>query len=339
VTTWTDTGSAGALTIDAFRDHVIAPSRTRIYSFMNIATVGLTGTRFELAALEQCDPRIFEVMANRHRDILIGVKVRMSTPEIIPHGIEPLKRALQAAEACDLPLMMHIGIAPPELSEVLPLLRGGDILTHCFTGMGMDIVDADGRLKDVTLEARERGVLFDLGHGAGSFSWRVAEAAVGAGLWPDTISSDINQLGIRGPVFDLPTVMSKFLHLGMDLADLINATTNRPAQILGIDDRVGSLRPGHYADVALFTIRQGDFTLYDKGDDRKVERLLRNELTVVGGRVLPRQPHAPLAPWMTVDPFWPPDLAEFVERQESMWALGHDPDAMAKAAPVTALGA
>jgi dihydroorotase len=234
---------------------------------------------------------------------------------------------------------MHIGIAPPELSEVLPLLRGGDILTHCFTGMGMDIVDADGRLKDVTLEARERGVLFDLGHGAGSFSWRVAEAAVGAGLWPDTISSDINQLGIRGPVFDLPTVMSKFLHLGMDLADLINATTNRPAQILGIDDRVGSLRPGHYADVALFTIRQGDFTLYDKGDDRKVERLLRNELTVVGGRVLPRQPHAPLAPWMTVDPFWPPDLAEFVERQESMWALGHDPDAMAKAAPVTALGA
>src|SRR5580704_4876228 len=223
VTTFLDPGSPAAFTIDTFRERIVNPSRARVYAFMNISNIGLTGTRFELASLEQCDPRIFAEMAGRNRDIVLGVKVRISTPEIIPHGITPLRRALEAGETCGLRVMMHIGIDPPELSEVVPLLRPGDIVTHSYTGLGMDIVDGEGRMKDVVLEARKQGVLFDLGHGAGSFSWRVAEAASGAGFWPDTLSSDVNQLGIRGPVFDLPTVMSKFLHLGMTLPEVIAA--------------------------------------------------------------------------------------------------------------------
>jgi dihydroorotase len=332
VTTFLDTGSPAAFTIDTFRERIVNPSRVRVYALMNISFIGLTGTRFELASLEQCDPVIFAEMAGRNRDIVLGIKVRIATPEIIPHGIKPIYRAIEASELTGLPIMMHIGIDPPELSEVLPLMRPGDIVTHCFTGLGMDIVDAEGRLKDVTVEARERGVLFDLGHGAGSFSWRVAEAAVSQGFRPDTISSDVNQLGIRGPVFDLPTVMSKFLHLGMSLSDVIYATTGRPAQIMGLDDQIGSLKPGYNADIALFKIKRGPFTLYDKGDSRVVDRLLRNEITIARGRVLPKQPHDPQPVWMSMEPFWPPDLAEFTERQVDMWRLGHDPDSMADAA-------
>jgi|HubBroStandDraft_6_1064221.scaffolds.fasta_scaffold19636_2 dihydroorotase len=338
VTTFLDPGSPAAFTIDTFRERIVNPSRARVYAFMNISNIGLTGTRFELASLEQCDPRIFAEMAGRNRDIVLGVKVRISTPEIIPHGITPLRRALEAGETCGLRVMMHIGIDPPELSEVVPLLRPGDIVTHSYTGLGMDIVDGEGRMKDVVLEARKQGVLFDLGHGAGSFSWRVAEAASGAGFWPDTLSSDVNQLGIRGPVFDLPTVMSKFLHLGMTLPEVIAATTTRPAEILGLTGQVGSLRPGCYADVALYHVLRGSFTLYDKISSRVADRLLRNKLTIIGGRVLPRQPHAAPAPWMTMEPFWPPDLAEFVERQDEIWSLGHDPDSMAETATPEPVG-
>ena len=136
-------------------------------------------------------------------------------------ALEPLRRARQAADECELPLMMHIAFGPPTIEEVLPFLKPGDVLTHCFTGHAMKIVDDEGRLLDVARRAWDSGVVFDVGHGTGSFSFETAEAVMAAGRKPDVISTDLHQLSVNGPAFDLPTTLSKFLHLGMSLREVI----------------------------------------------------------------------------------------------------------------------
>src|SRR5262249_26895058 len=153
------------------------------------------------------------------------------------------------------------------------------------TGHPMKIVDDEGRLLAVADRAWESGVVFDVGHGTGSFSFETAEAVMGAGRRPDVISTDLHQLSVHGPTFDLPTTMSKFLHLGMSLSEVVEAATSRPAAVLGLD--LGTLRPGAPADVALFRLLEGSFPLQDiHGNVREARRLLRNTLTLVGGREL-----------------------------------------------------
>ena len=213
---------------------------------------------------------------------------------LVGDALEPLRRARQAADECELPLMMHISFGPPTIEEVLPFLKPGDVLTHCFTGHAMKIVDDDGRLLDVARRARESGVIFDVGHGTGSFSFEIAEAVMGAGWKPDVISTDLHQLSVNGPTFDLPTTLSKFLHLGMSLPEVIEAATIRSAQVLGLDGEVGTLRPGSRADVALFRLLEGSFPLQDiHGTVREAGRLMRNTVTLVGGRELERMPLPP----------------------------------------------
>src|SRR5206468_8397227 len=132
------------------------------------------------------------------------------------------------------PLMVHIAFGPPEIDDVLTLMRPGDILTHCFTGLTMKIVDDDGRLRDFAKRAWDSGVVMDIGHGSGSFSFETAEALMSEGRRPDVISSDLHQLSVNGPAYDMPTCMSKFLQLGMSLREVVAAATVRPAEILGI---------------------------------------------------------------------------------------------------------
>src|SRR5205085_11540255 len=178
-------------------------------------------------------------------------------------GLEPLRLARRAAEECELPLMLHIAFGPPEIDDVLALMRPGDILTHCFSGLTMKIVDDAGRLRDFAKRAWDSGVVMDIGHGTGSFSYETAEALMSAGRRPDVISTDLHQLSVKGPAFDLPTCMSKFLHLGMPLRDVVAACTSRPAELLAIDREVGSPRVGPYADVAVFRLLAGTVPLYD----------------------------------------------------------------------------
>jgi dihydroorotase len=314
VTTWVDAGSAGALTIAGLREFVIEPARVRILPFLNISCIGLVSENYELTRLEHVDVELFRRLVDLNNDLVVGVKVRMGTPIVGDNGLEPLRRARAAADECELPLMVHVSFAPPEIDEVLELMRPGDVLTHCFTGLTMKIADDAGHLRDAARRAWDAGVIMDIGHGAGSFSFDVAEALVAGGHRPDVISSDAHQLSVHGPMFDLPTCMSKFLALGMSLPDVVRTATSRPAEVLGRSGEIGTLRPGAFADVAILTLHEGRFPFFDvHGTMREGSQLLRCAETIVGGRPLERLPEPPPAPW--VDPVWPPLQAAFAERQ------------------------
>src|SRR5215472_1197111 len=229
VTSWVDAGSAGAFTLEGLRRYIIEPSQVRIAAFLNISSIGLVAWDYELTNIELADVELFEMVANRHRDILCGVKVRMGATTVGANGVEPVRRAVQAAERCEMPIMVHIANPPPRIEEFLPLLRAGDIVTHCFTGLPMKLFDDGGQLLDVSRRAIERGVILDIGHGAGSFSFATAEAALAAGIKPHVISTDIHQMSIAGPMFDMPTCLSKFLYLGYSLGETLALATSAPA--------------------------------------------------------------------------------------------------------------
>ena len=330
VTTWNDAGTPGAMTIEGFRRHIADEADVRITTYLNIAYIGLVGENYETANLEYCDPLILRRAVDRHRDLVRGIKVRIGTPTVGDTGVESLRLALQAGKECELPVMVHIAIGPPSVDEVLDLLRPGDICTHSFTGLSMKLVDDRGRVRKAARSALERGVLLDIGHGTGSFSFASAEALLAAGVRPDTISTDMHQQSVYGPMFDLPTTMTKFLALGMSLDDVVRAATSRPAEILGLSGDVGTLRPGSRADIALFRLLDGEFPLYDiDGDVRVSNVLLRNTLTLLNGRELVRREPEPRAFW--TQPTWPPGQVVFTERLQRLHDLGHTPDAMAAA--------
>jgi dihydroorotase len=327
VTTWIDAGSAGALTLPGLREFVVDRSDARISAFLNISNIGLVGENYECANAAYLDVDLFRRLADRNRDLVVGVKVRMGTPTVGDNGLEPLRLARQAAEECELPLMVHVAFGPPEIEDVLALMRPGDILTHCFTGLTMKIVDDGGSLFDFAARAWDSGVVMDIGHGTGSFAYATAEALMAAGRRPDVISTDLHQLSINGPAYDLPTTLSKFLHLGMSLPEVIRAATSRPAEVVGLAD-VGTFRPGARADVALFRLLDGTFPLYDIwGEMREARQLLVNTRTLVGGRTLERLPPQAPAPWAE-HPIWPPAQIPFTERQQVLRDRGHTPEAM-----------
>ena len=220
------------------------------------------------------------------------------------------------ADRVQRPMMVQIRGGPPSLDEVLMHMRPGDILTHCFTGHDMCIVDDAGRMGDTVKQARDSGIRLDIGHGAGSFSFETAQAMIGAGYLPDVIF-DIHQLSIHGPLFELPACLSKFLALGVSLVDVIRAATVRPAQVMGLANHIGALRVGALADVAMFEILEGDFAFYDGHMNRRNGRqFLCNTLRIVNGREKARQPDGQAAPWI--------DLSE---DQRNLIKWGHTPAA------------
>lgn len=326
VTTWLDVGSAGAFNVQGFREFIAKPAVARLYALLNISTIGLTASSWELANLNYCDVDLCVKLTNLNRDLILGVKVRIDHNTTSGTGVEPLRRGRQAAEQLELPMMVHIGYGPPTVQEVLPFLRPGDILTHCFTGGDMRIIDNAGKLLDDAKRVWDAGVVMDVGHGGGSFSFDTAEKLIEQGYKPDVISSDIHQHSVNGPLFDLPTCLSKFLALGMSFEDVIRAATVRPAQVMGLEGEVGTLKVGALADVALFTLEKGEFPLYDVHMEKRTgSELMRNTLTLVNGRELPRIPDGPMAPWM-----------ELSDRQQEILERGHDPESLLKRQPAPA---
>lgn len=318
VTTWLDVGSAGAYNFPGFREFIVRPALARIYALLNISSIGLTASTWELSNLNYMDVDLCCKLIDLNRDLILGVKVRIDTNTTSGTGVEGLRRGLIAAERCALPVMVHIGKGPPELGEVLELLRPGDILTHCFTGQSMRIIDQNGKLLEVAKRAWDLGVVMDIGHGAGSFSFETAAAMIESGYQPHVISSDIHQFSIHGPLFDLPTCLSKFLALGMSLEATIAAATVRPAEVMGMQQEIGTLRPGALADVALWKIEEGDFTFYDiHMQPRQGKQLLTNTLTIINGREAARASDDPLMPWI-----------ELSESQRALIERGHTPTAM-----------
>lgn len=299
VTTWVDAGSTGAFNLLGMREYLDRTSRVRAFAFLNIASIGLVAPTQELFNLDYCDVNLCVKLARLNAGFVRGIKVRMGAQTSGEHLLEPLQRAIAAATTLEVPVMVHLGAAPPGIDEVLDALRAGDLVTHAFTGHTMRIAAEDGGPRDALRRALDRGVLLDLGHGAGGFSFEVAESLFAAGVRPHVMSTDLHQLSLPGPVFDLPTTLSKGLAFGLSLSEVVQAATDAPARVLGLSGQIGTLRPGARADVALFRIEDEPFTVRDT---RKVERTapqrFRNTLTILNGEPLPAETIPPPAPWM-----------------------------------------
>ncbi len=289
-TTVVDAGSAGADTFPGFRKYVVDMSATRILAYLNISSQGMLTEKIgELQIPDYADVERAGEMIERHRDLILGVKVRLTKNILVSEraGMTPLHRAREAADAADLPIMVHPQDAwCDSIDDILAVMGAGDVLTHCFHALECGILDEDGRVRRSVREAAERGVIFDVGHGQGSFSWDVVERAMAQGMEPHTISSDLHVYNLHGPVYDLATVVTKFLHLGMALDDAIAKVTAAPARIMRMAGRIGTLEVGAWGDAVIFELRRGRFQLVDAhGQVRAGEHKLEPVTVVKGGRV------------------------------------------------------
>ncbi|MCA6100199.1 MULTISPECIES: amidohydrolase family protein [Bradyrhizobium] len=306
-TTVVSAGDAGVNNLAALRRFIVAQSRARIYAFVHIANNGLSA--FPVAELYNIDNAQVEACAMalaENPDFLIGVKVRMSENVIFKHGLEPLKRGIQACEMCGWParMMVHIGgVETRELmSDILDLLRPGDILTHAYSGApnmsgAFTNIVQEGKLLPAALAAKQRGVLFDVGHGGGSFDFTVAEVAIPAGCAPDTISSDIHVFSGNSPGIPfLPNVMSKFLAMGSSLDQVVAMATSVPARIINRTPKVGTLQRGAPGDVAIMDLVEGPVSFVDtRNNKRDGNLLLKPVQTVVNGVPFGRPYQAPFS--------------------------------------------
>ncbi|MCP8937109.1 amidohydrolase/deacetylase family metallohydrolase [Alsobacter sp. SYSU M60028] len=288
VTTLVDTGSAGPGNFKGFREHVIERAPVRIIAYLNISFAGIYGFSKRVMVGESGDMRLMAPIdtvevARANRDVIAGVKVRVGRNASGFSGLAPLDIARQAAEEIGMPMMVHIDEPPPMLPDVLARLRKGDILTHCFRPFPNCAAGPDGKVLDCVLDARARGVIFDIGHGMGSFSFAVARTMLANGFKPDCISSDVHALCIEGPAFDLLTTMSKFLCLGMPLAEVVEAATLAPARALGREE-LGTFAPGSPGDASLLKLDSGRFDYVDSVGERLVgEQRLSAAGVVFGG--------------------------------------------------------
>ncbi len=267
VTTAIDTGSAGPGNFAGFRKHVIEPSQVRILAFLHVSHAGIFGFSNRIMVgesedLRLMDPQTAVEVALANRDLIVGIKVRLGKWASGIHGMSPFEHAIQVADETGLPLMVHIDEPPPSYAEVVERLRPGDVLTHCFRPFPNTPVTPDGKVRPEVLAARQRGVLFDIGHGMGSFSFKVARTMLHNGFYPDTISSDVHALCINGPAFDQVTTLSKFLNLGMSFPEVIRTTTENAALALSRPD-LGNLKPGSIGDVAILSVDDGEFNYVD----------------------------------------------------------------------------
>ena len=294
VTTFVDTGSAGPGNFAGFRSHVIEPSQVRILAYLHVSHAGVFGFSKRIMVGESEDLRLMDPItcaevAQANRDTVVGIKVRLGRHASGIHGMTPFEYALQVAEETGLPMMVHIDEPPPSYVEVVDRLRPGDVLTHCFRPFPNTPVTSQGLVRPEVLAARDRGVYFDIGHGMGSFSFDVARAMLANGFYPDTISSDIHELCINGPVFDQVTTLSKFLCLGMPLADVIKASTLNAAKILAKPE-LGDLSVGSVGDAAILDLETGQFYYHDvRGEVLVGDQRLTASGVVVNGAWL--HPH------------------------------------------------
>src|SRR6516164_7926619 len=289
VTTAIDTGSAGPGNFLGFRKHVIERSAVRILAYLHVSFAGIYAFSPRVMVGESEEIRLMAPIdavevANANRDIIVGIKVRVGAIASGRSGTVPLDIALQVANEVGLPLMAHIDQPPPSYEEVIARLRPGDVLTHAFRPFPNAPTTVQGTVKPAVIEARQRGVLFDIGHGKGSFAFKTARAMLANDFRPDTISSDVHTLCINGPAFDQVTTMSKFLCLGMPLPDIIAASTVNAAFALKRPE-LGSLKPGSVGDATILSVTDGRFDYVDVvGEHLTGDRKIASQAVVIAGR-------------------------------------------------------
>ena len=290
VTTAVDAGTSGAFSFPAFRKFTIERATTRIRALLHVVSIGMiaggTPNMGELEDLRYCVPKIAIEEVNKNRDLIVGLKIRFSRGYTGPNDYEGMKRAREAADEVRLPLMIHIGWAHTALPKLLALMKTGDVVTHSFNGRPNGIIDEGGKLLPEVIEARQRGVLFDVGHGAGSFSFDTMEQCLQQDFLPDTISSDLYSANINGPVYDLVTTLSKFLMLGLNLRQVIERATSRSARVFDFGAEIGTLRTGAEADVSVLELREGEFVFTDSGGSTRTGgQKIEPVVTIRGGAV------------------------------------------------------
>ena len=286
-TTVLDAGSAGADTFHGFRKYVIDVSETRIFAMLNISSMGMISPVVgELEEIRFADVQKAVRVCEKNRDVIMGIKVRLSKHLVGNNGLLPLTKAKEASEATGRPIMVHVGDTPGPLGEILNEMRKGDVLTHCFTGLAHGILDSRGEVITEARSAVERGVILDVGHGQGSFSFEIARKALEQGVEPKTISSDLHTYNINGPVFDLLTTASKFIHLGLPMNHVLEKVTSIPAAFLGLQDKVGTVRAGAFADLVLVGLERGEFLFEDSYKNKETAKERMRPLMVMkGGKV------------------------------------------------------
>ncbi|MEM7694902.1 MAG: amidohydrolase/deacetylase family metallohydrolase [Pseudomonadota bacterium] len=289
VTTAVDTGSAGPGNFMGFRRHVIDRSEVRILAYLHVSFAGIYAFSNTVMVGESEEIRLMAPadcarVADENRDVIVGIKVRCGRHASGTQGWNALQMALEVADETGLPLMAHIDHPPPTYEEVIGALRPGDILTHCFRPFPNAPCNGQGAVKEAVREARQRGIIFDVGHGGGSFSFKTARAMLAGGFEPDTISSDVHSVCIDGPAFDQVTTMSKFLVMGMPLGRVIAASTVAAADALKRPE-LGTLRAGAVGDATILSIEEGAFDYVDVVGETVVgDRKIRSDGVVVGGR-------------------------------------------------------
>ncbi|WEG14970.1 amidohydrolase/deacetylase family metallohydrolase [Pullulanibacillus sp. KACC 23026] len=284
VTTVVDAGSSGARYFQEFKTKEVETSKTQVLAWINIAGSGLCESLSELADLNDIDLDLTKKVIKKN-EIIRGIKARMSASVVKESGIEPLTIAKSLGNQLDIPLMVHIGNAPPPLPDILDRLTKGDVVTHAFHGKKGGIIDNHGDLIPSAKKALERGVLFDVGHGTSSFSFKTMKKALALNVAPYTISTDIYEKNIKGPVHSLVTTMSKFLALGCSLENIIRWTTVNPAKILRLEE-LGTLAEGTVADISILKLTEDPIKLIDsEGEAITSDKQIIAKYAVKSGKV------------------------------------------------------
>lgn len=270
VTSIVDAGTTGADFLSKFYNDS-RKYKTRVYALLNVARQGIL-TQDELSSLENLDYALIKKTVEAYPDYILGLKARMSASVVGEQGIKPLELAKQYSRSLGLPLMVHVGSMPPKLDEVVNLLDKGDIVTHTFNNKGNGII-RDGKVESFVIEARKRGVIFDVGHGKESFSFTTAKEAFDLDFLTDTISSDIYRRNrLDGPVYNLATTMNKLLYVGYDLKKVIDSVTIDAACAVGLK-KMGKIEESYLSDLTFYQYKEINQELVDsQGQSVMIEK-------------------------------------------------------------------
>ncbi len=287
-TTVVEGGAPGTGSFAGFRKYVADPSLTRVFAEVNLSTVGMVDLKWsEFSAFNHVDPEAAAGCVEENRDIVIGIKLRVSASVVGGSPLTYLKAARQACDAAGTKLVVHIGESTLPVPEFMPYFKPGDMLVHCYTGRRHGILDGHGRVHEAVWEARRRGVLFDSSSGGNHFSFDVARKAIEQGFLPDIISTDLTMNTAKDPRYHMPLMMTRHLALGMTLDQVVKASTLGPALAIDRIPKLGTLQVGAPADVTVLEMLEGEWTLTDtEGQDTRVTRRLEPALTVLKGAVV-----------------------------------------------------
>src|SRR6266481_1918766 len=271
VTTVVDAGSAGHSLLTVFRNYVTKNAKTKVLNYVNLSTLGgVTGPGYSILA----DPRLIdedkiEKAVDANRDIIVGIKIMATGGALGAEGLKPLARARRLGDNLKIPLLIHIGeswtkdATPVHIEDVLKYLRQGDIETHMFTAHPGGLLDSTGKLWPQVRDAKESGVLMDVGHGLHNLNFDVARRVLDQGLRPDGVSTDGHRGNRAGPVYDLPTTMAKLMALGFSLERVVEMATANAAKLLGRTNELGTIHVGRPADISVLRVEDRDWNAVD----------------------------------------------------------------------------